>query len=49
MGALVQWTELPDWTVGDRDSSPNLNFKFQRNKMILSRSLVKIEYCGEPL
>ena len=29
-------------------SSPALAFKFQRNKMFLPRSLVKIQYCGEP-
>ena len=27
-------------------SNPSLAFKFQRNKMILSRSAVKIQYCG---
>ena len=29
-------------------SSPALTFKFQRKKMLLSRSHVKIQYCGEP-
>ena len=29
-------------------SKPALSFKFQRNKMCLPCSLVKIQYCGEP-
>ena len=29
-------------------SNPTMVFKFQRNKMFLPRSLVKIQYCGEP-
>ena len=29
-------------------SFPDLAFKFQRNKMFLPRSLIKIQYCGEP-
>ena len=40
-GALVQWLKLPDWKVGD--------CKFQRKKLFLPRSLVKIQYDGEPL
>ena len=46
-GGLVQWLKLPAWKVAD--SNPILAFKFQRNKMFLPRSLVKIKYCGEPL
>ena len=30
-------------------SNPTLVFKFQRNKIFLPHSLVKIQYCGEPL
>ena len=41
--------KLPAWKVGDRGFDPTLAFKFQRNKMFLSRSLVKIQYYGEPL
>ena len=29
-------------------STPALAFKFQRNKMFLPCSLIKIRYCGEP-
>ena len=29
-------------------SNSTLDFKFQRKKMFLPRSLVKIQYCGEP-
>ena len=29
-------------------SNPTLAFKFQRNRMFIPRSLVKIQYCGEP-
>ena len=29
-------------------SKPALAFKFQRNKMCLPCSFVKIQYCGEP-
>ena len=29
-------------------SSPALSFRFQRNNKFLRRSLVKIQYCGEP-
>ena len=47
-GALVQWLKLPPWKVGDRSLNPTLAFKFQRKKMFLPRSLVKIQYCGEP-
>ena len=32
-----------------RRSSPTLAFKFQRNKMFLPCSLVRLQYCGEPL
>ena len=48
-GALVQWLKLPAWKIGDRGLVPGsaLVFQFQRNKMFLSRSLVKIQYCGE--
>ena len=31
-----------------RRSNPTLAFKFQRNKMLLPRSLVNIQYCWEP-
>ena len=46
---LVQWLNLHAW-LGKSDiasSSPGMAFTFQRNKMFLSCSLVKIEYCGE--
>ena len=34
---------------GFAGSNPSLAFTFQRNKMFFPCSLVKIEYCGEPL
>ena len=40
-GGGVQWLKLPAWKVA-------LGFKFQRTKMLFPRSLVKIQYCGEP-
>ena len=40
-GALHGKTELAG-------SSTALAFKFQRNKMFLTRSLVMIQYCEEP-
>ena len=47
-GALVQWLKPPAWKIGDRVSILTLAFKFQRNKMFLLRSIVMIQYCGEP-
>ena len=43
--ALGQWVKLPAWKAG---LSPAVAFKFQRNKLFLPYSLVKIEYCGKP-
>ena len=45
-GVLVSWLKLPARKVSG--SSPALVFKFQRNKMFLPCSLMKIKYCGEP-
>ena len=48
-GALVQWLKLPVWKSEIAGSNPTLALKFQRNKLFLPRSHVKILYCGEPL
>ena len=42
-GTLVQYG-TGAWKVGDRGLEPH----FQRSKMFLPCSLVKIHYCGEP-
>ena len=47
-GALVRWLKLHAWNVGDRGSNPAPAFKFQRSRMFLPSSFVKIQYCGEP-
>ena len=44
-GAVIKVACLESQIVG---SSPALAFKFQRNKMFLPRSLMKIPYCVEP-
>ena len=44
-GAVVM---LLAWKVGDCPN-PALAFKFQRNKMLLPRALVKIQYYAKPL
>ena len=43
-GPQVQWLKLPAWKVAGAKTT--LAFKFQRNKVFLPRSLVKIQYCG---
>ena len=45
-GAVVKpaWLESPE-TAG---STPTRALKFQRYKIFLPRSLVKIQYCEEP-
>ena len=43
----MQWLKLPAWKVPDRRFVPY--FGIQRNKLFLPCSLVKIQYCGEPL
>ena len=45
-GALVQWLKLSTWKVGDRGFKPLSNLQVQRNKMFLSRSLLKFQYVG---
>ena len=35
--------------IAGLNPTPTLAFKFQRNKMCVPRSLVKIQYCGGPL
>ena len=45
-GPLVKWFMLGKSEIAG--SNPTLAVKFQRNKMFLPRSLVKIQYCGEP-
>ena len=47
--AMVQRLKLPAWKVGVRWFNPALAFKFRRNKMFLPCSLVKNQYCAEPL
>ena len=46
---LIQWFKLRSWEVLEiAGSNPAVAFKFQRSKFFLLRSLVKIQYCGEP-
>ena len=46
---LVQWLKLLLRKSEITGSNPSLAFKFQRDKMFLLCSLVKIQYCGKPL
>ena len=45
--ALGQWLNCLLGKAKITGSNPTLAFKFQRNKIYLPRSLVKIQYCGE--
>ena len=45
-GAVVKALCLESQEISG--SNPTLTFKFQRNKMFFPRSLVEIQYCGEP-
>ena len=48
-GAVVKAVCLKRWRSRVRTPLwPSLAFKFERNKMFFPRSLVKIQYCGEP-
>ena len=48
-GALVQWLKRPAWKIRDRRFKPNSGPpSFKEKKKVLSRALVKIQYCGEP-
>ena len=45
-GAVV--IKVPTWIVRDRGVEPHSGLQVSKNKMFLSRSLVEIQYCGEP-
>ena len=46
-GAVVKAVMLGKSEIAG--SSPSLAFQFERNKVFLPCSLVRIQYCGEPL
>ena len=47
-GILVQWLKLPAWKFGDRGFEPRSGIQVSKKKKKILRSLVKIQYCGEP-
>ena len=48
-GALVQWLKLPALKVRDRRFEPRCGIQVSKKQNVsYSRSLVMIEYCGEP-
>ena len=49
-GAVVQWLKLRAWKVRDRGFVPSSGIQVSKKKQnVSSCSLVKIQYCGEPL
>ena len=45
----LQWLKLLALKVGDRGFDPHSGLQVsKKNKMFLPRSLIKIQYCGEP-
>ena len=44
----MQWLKLPALKVGDRRIKPNSDLQVSKKQNVSSRSLVKIQYCGEP-
>ena len=45
----MQWVKLPTWKVGDHEFVLRSGIQNSKTQMFFSRSLVKIQYCGEPL
>ena len=45
----MQWLKLPAWKVGDRGLEPHSGLQVSKKQYVSSRSLVMIQYFGEPL
>ena len=45
---MVQWLKLPAWKVRRQRFEPRSVIQISKKQMFLFRSLVKIQYCGEP-
>ena len=46
---LGPWLKLPAWKVGDRGFEHHSVLQVSKKQTVFPRSLVKIQYCGEPL